>query len=126
MKSAPVCDFWRSSAAKPSVRGLNPAGSSSHCCRAITDSSGRIQQCNPAYSALVGYTEEELRAIDFASLIHPDDLKANLGVARRLLAGEIPFFEIENRYRHKDGPSVWVTKTVSRLPDETAMRLMWA
>jgi PAS domain S-box-containing protein len=85
---------------------------------AITDWQGVFQQCNPAYCALLGYTERELRTIDFASLIHPEDREANLVQVRRLQVGEIPSFDIENRYIHKSGKPVWVHKFVSVLHAE--------
>jgi PAS domain S-box-containing protein len=86
---------------------------------AITDWEGRFQQCNPAYCALVGYSEHELQQINFALLVHPEDRQANLAEVRRVLAGEVPSFEIENRYVHRDGQPIWVHKFVSILPDET-------
>jgi PAS domain S-box-containing protein len=86
---------------------------------AITDWQWRFQQCNPAYSALLGYSEQELHRIDFASLVHPEDREANLAEIRRLQTGEVPSFEIENRYVHRDGRPVWVRKFVSVLPDAT-------
>jgi PAS domain S-box-containing protein len=64
---------------------------------------------------LLGYTEEELRARNFASLIYPEDREANLALVRRLQLGEIPSFEIENRYIHKNGEPVWVHKFISVL-----------
>ena len=85
---------------------------------AITDWEGRFEQCNPFYSALLGYTEQEFRQIGFNSLIHPEDREANLAEVRRLKAAEVPFFEIENRYVRKNGEPVWVRKFVSILPDE--------
>ena len=85
---------------------------------AITDWLGVFQECNPAYCDLLGYTEEELRSVDFASLVHPDDREANLAQIRRLQAGEISSFDIENRYIHKDGAPMWVHKFVSVLPGE--------
>jgi PAS domain S-box-containing protein len=86
---------------------------------AISDWQGRFRQCNPAYCALLGYTERELHQINFAALVHPEDLKANLAVLHRLQAGDVPSFEIENRYVHKNGQPIWVHKFVSVLPDET-------
>ena len=74
---------------------------------------GVFQECNPAFCALLGYTEDELRIMHFVSLIHPEDLEANLVHVRRLQVGEIPSFEIENRYTHKNGETVWVRKFVS-------------
>src|SRR6516225_1300481 len=85
---------------------------------AITDYHGRFQHCNPAYCALLGYSEQELHRIDFASLVHPEDREANLAELRRLQAGEVPSFEIENRYVHRDGQPVWVHKFISLLPDK--------
>jgi PAS domain S-box-containing protein len=86
---------------------------------AISDWQGHFEQCNPAYCALLGYTEQELHQIDFASLVHPEDREANLAVLRRLRKGEVPSFEIENRYVHRDGQQIWVRKFVSVLSDET-------
>jgi PAS domain S-box-containing protein len=86
---------------------------------AITDWHGQFQQCNPAYSALLGYSDRELHEINFASLVHPEDREANLAELRCLQTGEVPSFEIENRYVHRDGQPIWVHKFVSVLPDET-------
>jgi PAS domain S-box-containing protein len=85
---------------------------------AITDWAGKFQECNPAYCALLGYTEEELRALDFSQLVYPEDREANLREIRRLKEGELPCFEIENRYVRKDGRPVWVHKFVSVLHGE--------
>src|SRR5262249_56777650 len=85
---------------------------------AITDWRVVFQEFNPAYCALLDYTEEELRTVNFASLVHPDDREANLAQVRRLQAGEISSFDIENRYIHKNGAPVWVHKFVSVLPGE--------
>ena len=85
---------------------------------AVSDWQGLFHECNPAFCDLLGYTEEELRAMDFVSLIHLEDLEANLVFVRRLQAGEISSFEIENRYLHKNGDPVWVRKFVSALHGE--------
>ena len=84
---------------------------------AITDLAGRFQSCNPAYSALLGYSEAELRALNFPDLVHPDDRETNMIDIRRLAADEIASFEIFNRYASKDGGIIWVHKHVSLLRD---------
>jgi PAS domain S-box-containing protein len=86
---------------------------------AITDLEGRFLRCNPAYCRLLGYTEEELLELNFKTLVHPEDLAANLVEIQRLLEQRVPSFEIENRSRHKDGRDVWVRKYVSFLQDPT-------
>ena len=84
---------------------------------AITDLSGKFLQCNPAYEALLGYTEDEYRQMSFPELVHPDDRESNMVLARRLIAGELPYFIVENRYCNKAGEAVWVQKRVSLMPD---------
>ncbi len=84
---------------------------------AITNFEGQFQSCNPAFSAMVGYTEEELRGLNFPELVHPADREANVVAGAQLRAQEIALFEVFNRYVHKDGKTVWVHKTVSILRD---------
>ena len=83
----------------------------------ITDLEYRFQSRNPAYTAMLGYTEEELRAASFPDLVHPEDRELNLNALRRLVAQEIPWFEVVNRYVAKDGKPIWVNKHVSLLRD---------
>ena len=85
---------------------------------ALTECTGQFVQCNAAYCELTGYTEAELAAREFPTLIHPEDREHNMGFIRRLLAGEFPSFDIENRYVRKGGGVVWVHKRVSLLRDE--------
>ena len=80
---------------------------------AITDAEGRFEECNPAYCALLGYGEDELRGLRSPDLVHPEDRDANLVEIDRLERGELAYFEIEHRYVRKDGRPVWVHKLVS-------------
>jgi PAS domain S-box-containing protein len=89
---------------------------------AITDLEGRYQRCNPAYCQLLGYTEDELRGRHYSALVHPEDIGANLEEIHRLHSGELPHFEIENRYMRKDGAPVWVHKIVSLLSSASGER----
>ncbi|MGJ0426107.1 PAS domain S-box protein [Methylocystis sp.] len=68
---------------------------------------------NRAYCVIAGYTREELLALKGSKLIHPDDRPANMALAERMLAGEIPGFVVENRYIRKNGENIWVRKSVS-------------
>ena len=84
---------------------------------AITDLQGRIECCNFAYSSMLGYRQDELQGRNFADLLHPGDHEENMIEIQRLLAQEVPSFEILNRYVAKDGALVWVHKHVSSLRD---------
>jgi PAS domain S-box-containing protein len=82
---------------------------------AIRDLEGRYVQCNAAYTAIVGYTEHELETLEFQSLLHPDDRLHYGELVRQLLSGDVPPFELENRYITKSGRLVWVHKHASIL-----------
>ncbi|MGA7325757.1 MAG: PAS domain S-box protein [Rhodomicrobium sp.] len=84
---------------------------------AILDLDGRFQSCNPAFSAMLGYSEPELRQFSFAELVHPEDRGTNLLQCERLATQEIPSFEIVIRYLRKDGKLSWADKYVSLLRD---------
>lgn len=85
----------------------------------IANLDGNFIQCNPAYCAMLGYTEEELRCLKLAELVHPEDRVGTLADIKRLIVEEVPDFEIENRYVRKNGEPVWVHKFVSLLRDHT-------
>jgi|SRR5271165_6504677 len=74
---------------------------------------GRYQACNPAYSAMMGYSEEELRQLTFEDVVHPEDLNRHRGEVQRLLAQEIPSLEITNRCVTKSGGTLWIKKNLS-------------
>jgi PAS domain S-box-containing protein len=82
----------------------------------LSDWEGRIVACNAAFCKLVGYSEDELRGMHFAPLIHADDRDDNAAKVRGLRTGEADALVFENRYVHKDGRPVWVRKIISSLP----------
>lgn len=84
----------------------------------ITDLDGRLLQVNSAFCSLTGYTESELLAVDFKTLIHPSDLPLEQEDTRALIAGEVPAFVVEQRYVRRDRSIIWVQNTVSLISDE--------
>jgi PAS domain S-box-containing protein len=74
---------------------------------------GRFLQANAAYCQMLGYTEDELRLRDFASLTHPEDLNLNLKLRDEMLSGKRESFVMEKRYLKKNGDIVWTRHSVS-------------
>ncbi len=69
---------------------------------------GIITAANPAWHALLGWTEAEIVGTDLFELIHPDDLERTIKGARELsMGGSLARFE--NRYRHKNGSYRWLS-----------------
>ncbi len=75
---------------------------------AITNPDGRWARVNAALCRLLGYSEEELVGRSFASLTHPDDVAPNMSLLRRVHAGELDRYQMEKRFIHKRGHSVWI------------------
>jgi len=81
------------------------------------DPGGRYLNANVAYQRMVGYTEAELRRRSVFSLIHPHDLPHARILREELIAGRREFFEVEKRYRTKNGGQIWVRDKVSLVKD---------
>ena len=83
---------------------------------ALTDLNGRFLATNHVYQTIVGYTEEELRALCFLDVTHEDYREANWALITELLEGKRRQFQIEKKYLRKDGSSIWVSNNVSLVP----------
>ncbi len=77
----------------------------------------RFMEVNQRLCDIVGWSRDELLARTFPDITHPDDRAASLDLSDRLLAGEIPAFELEKRYVRKDGSTVWANLNVSLVRD---------
>jgi PAS domain S-box-containing protein len=83
---------------------------------ALTDLKGHFLAANHVYQAIVGYTEEELHALNFLDVTHEDYREANWALITELLEGKRQQFQIEKKYRRKDGSFIWVSNNVSLVP----------
>jgi PAS domain S-box-containing protein len=72
----------------------------------------------PTLCELLGYTEQELLARTFKDVTHPDDFEADWSQCQRLIRGEIRSFDLEKRYLHKDGHTIWVYLNCSVVEDD--------
>jgi PAS domain S-box-containing protein len=63
---------------------------------------GRFLSVNPAWTALLGWSEHEIRAMHVDMLRHPDDAEYSRAGRMRLAQGA-PRVRQENRFLHKDG-----------------------
>jgi PAS domain S-box-containing protein len=80
---------------------------------AIVAPSGAFLEVNPALCKIVGYTREELLALTFQAITHPEDLDDDLHSVQQMLAGRISEYQMEKRYIHKQGATIWIQLNVS-------------
>jgi len=85
---------------------------------AMTDLQGRILRANPAMGAIVGRATEALVGMSVHDLTHPEDREASSAEMQHAVATGTSGYQIEKRYLHVDGRTVWVSVSVSCVRDE--------
>jgi PAS domain S-box-containing protein len=78
---------------------------------------------NQKWAQILGYTIDELAPLSvktWENLAHPDDLKQSGDLLKRHFSGELPYYDLECRMKHKNGS--WVAihdrgKVVTRTAD---------
>jgi two-component system sporulation sensor kinase A len=74
---------------------------------ALISCDGSFLQANPSLRKMLGYSEIEFINLVVTDVSHPEDVKADLEVWRKLVLGEIDLYQIEKRYIHKYWSLVW-------------------
>jgi PAS domain S-box-containing protein len=67
---------------------------------------------NPAWTELLGWSEDEIKRMHVDELRHPDDA-VHSTAGRADLAAGAPTVLMENRFRHKDGSWRWLSWTMA-------------
>lgn len=79
----------------------------------ILDEVGNYVEVNAAFAHMLGYAVDEFRGRHFAEYTHPDDLPRDVEMLGKLGTGEVPYFQVQKRYAHRSGDTVWARVTVS-------------
>ncbi|MDX6581276.1 MAG: hypothetical protein QOI10_460 [Solirubrobacterales bacterium] len=69
---------------------------------------GSLQQVNPRWEEILGWTVDELLAKPFSELVHPDDRDRTDAETAELRLGNRDTVSFQNRYRCRDGSYRWL------------------
>ncbi len=78
---------------------------------------GNWLKVNHALTEILGYSEDDFLATDFQSITHPEDLGLTLVKVHELLTSQIANCQMEQRYVHRTGRTVWTSWSVSAAND---------
>ena len=79
---------------------------------AVSNFEGYFLSMNPAWTRLLGWSEDEIKSMHVSELRHPDDAPSAIA-GRAQLAQGVPTVRMENRFRHKDGSWRWLQWTMT-------------
>ena len=83
------------------------------------DLNGQFATVNNALCELVGYTAEQLCAMRYESIVHPDAHERIIDTLQTMIEVESPNWTSEGRLIHADGRIVWVSQSTTVVRDST-------
>ncbi|AMV25356.1 Blue-light-activated protein [Gemmata sp. SH-PL17] len=89
----------------------------------LTDLEARFVRVNAAFARVFGYAPDEMLGLSMPDVTHPDDRAGCRAGCARLIAGEVPVFQVVKRYIHRAGHHFWGATNVSLVRDPTGRPL---
>ncbi len=81
---------------------------------------GSFIRVNERFAQMLQYPAAELLGLSFHQITHPEDLVDDLQLVQKLARGDIEHYDMEKRYRRKDGSFFWAHLSVSYHRGSTA------
>lgn len=85
---------------------------------AIVSLDGRFLRVNHALCEIVGYERHRFEQLSIADITYSEDMREQRLHQQRLIDGSVKSYQIEKRYIHRTGHTVWVQLTASMVRDD--------
>lgn len=79
---------------------------------------GSLIQINQALAQMLGYTQDELKALNLDQVTHPQDLMSDERPRKELLNGVRSSYQLEKRFLNKSGAVIWAFWSVSAIKND--------
>ena len=86
----------------------------------LEDLTGRPLFVNPAFCAMLGFSEEELRQKHCVDFSPTEDAEKDWNLFQQLQSGLIDHYQLEKRYFRRDGSLIWGRLSISLFNDGTS------
>ena len=94
-------------ATRTDVRQFSTAFENAPVGMALVDAEGHRLRVNPAFCAMLGYSEEELLRLKTQDITYPEEYAEDKRQRQAMLLGHLQTYQREKRYRHREGREVW-------------------
>jgi len=91
----------------------------------MADLDGLILAANRVFRNMLGYRESELYQLTFLNITYEEDRDTNLKLLKELVKGKRQHFQMEKRYRRKDGTLLWVRTNATLVRGMGGRRSFW-
>lgn len=86
---------------------------------AILSLDGNFTKVNKSFCEMLGYKENELLEMNMRDITHPADMDKSMGIKYKMINGkEEGIQNVEKRYIHKSGETIWAIATISLVHEE--------
>lgn len=80
-----------------------------------------LNHVNSEFCKITGYTQNELRKMSIKDITHIDDQTKHIKYVEKLIKGELDSFDLEKRYIHKSGKTIWANTSISTIRDKNGI-----
>lgn len=87
---------------------------------AMCDASGRWIRVNAALCVMTGFSADELLALGYRGITHPDDLADTGAAIKALVEGRVTAAQLDKRYMHRSGRILRVLVSIASVRDGSA------
>jgi len=86
---------------------------------ALLNAYGQVERLNPAMERLLDYPSAAWAGTSFGYFTHKDDAATERARFDQLMAGEVDDYQLEQRFRRRDGALIWGRVTMSAVKDHS-------